>query len=648
MMKRSVGVVAIALLATLTAISAHAQGQATVLDPISPIEVEPLNRRPVVAADAQGNVMVVFWGKDEAGERVLWSLRSSGGAWSDAEVPLPAGDDKWFSYEAYDLAGRNGQFALLLKNRSQEHYALWSGGSWSTPVEFPDEVDHPRELGFDVSGNLIAWDPGSHSYLSCLTAGTWQTIELPQRHETHFDSCPPNRMLLGRTGALHILGETMRYVLMVGSCPAGADPMQPDSWVYQPDGYNADHTGGARQKHEVGYALDWPSQTLWMAWEGTGAEHRDRVFVGHAPTGTTSEAGWTTWQIQVPDGHVMVQRIVSSGAGAVGIAYLAKVDHEDELYFRWLPPMGLGQELDIVRPGSQTEAATFSNLVHGTLEVAAAPDGTAHLVIKGQKRGEYPENAERIYYSRITGGAVLQNEPGVQDGGTQIASGDEDGDQQPDEPDEDWQQQGGKPDLQPVLTLDDRYAYQRGGEIVYRFRQYWGQVRPEIAIRNLASQYFGDVELAVEIDGVMVHYMDHDESDHMRPMIDRDDALDVSLRMPRLKYEPRPEEGWQPPVMELADRDSGGLVRMHAPLGRKTIRVVVDPNDEIDEVNEDNNVAELEYEVSGAREPEDRLRLDALSGRALNVGYNDLAILGAPRIKPNCAIASAGLIQRPA
>ena len=48
-----------ALLALLLPGATLAQGQATVLDPISPLEVDPVNRRPLIAADGQGRVMTV-------------------------------------------------------------------------------------------------------------------------------------------------------------------------------------------------------------------------------------------------------------------------------------------------------------------------------------------------------------------------------------------------------------------------------------------------------------------------------------------------------------------------------------------------------------------------------------------------------------
>lgn len=627
-----------------TSLPLLAQGQATVLDPISPIEVEPLNKRPVIAADEQGNVMVVFWAERDD-QYVLWSLRNSGGAWSGAQVPLPAGENRWYSFETYDVAGRDGRFALLLKSAGHEHYALWSGGAWSTPVRFPDTVDNPREIGFDATGNLVAWTPGAASYFSRLSGDTWQTIRLPQRQETDYLHCPPNRLLQGRTGALHLLGHTQRGVLLVGSCPAGADPMQPTSWVYRPPGYDPEHTGGATpEKRERGYALDWPRQTLWLSWQGVGRVDGGKIFVGHAPIGTTSEAGWIPWEIAVPDGEVHERYIVSSGAGAVGVAYKARMGvGEETMYFRWLLPTGLGQELAIVRPGSQTEAATFNTLYNGTMAVAAAPDGTAHLVIKGRKRGEYPENAERLYYSRITGGAVLQNEPGVEGGGTVIAGG-ETG-TQTGGPQTDWQQQGGKPDLVPELSFSRR-PYLRDGQEVYRFGYGHRVVQPEVAIRNIGSQYFGDVELDLIVDGAVVHYVRHDDSGHMRPMIERDGTLTV-YNMPRFRYEYfRPEQAWSPPELNLADTLRSQTIEMRSGLGRKTATLVIDPLNKIDEENEDNNTIEITFEISDGREDTDRVNLRDTRDDLLIVGRNDLSVRNW-RLHPNTRIAAPGLIQAP-
>ncbi|MGI5818602.1 MAG: hypothetical protein ACOX9R_10960 [Armatimonadota bacterium] len=633
-------------IATLIATSLPllAQGQATVLDPISPVEVEPVNKRPVIAADAQGNLMVVFWG-ERNGVYVLWSLRSSGGTWSGAEVPLPAGDERWYSFEIYDLAGRNGQFALLLKNAGHEHFSLWSGSAWSTPVRFPDQVDKPRELGFDATGNLVAWAPGAASYFSRLSGDTWQTIRLPQRQETSSLRCPPNRLLLGRTGALHLLGRTQRGVLMVGSCPPGADPMQPSSWIYQPPGYDPEHTGGASsEKRERGYALDWPRQTLWLCWQGVGRDDGGKIFVAHAPIGTTSEVGWTAWEIASPDRNINEQSIVSSGAGAVGVAYKAYAINEHELYFRWLPPTGLGEELAIIRPGSQTEAATFSTLYNNTLAVTAAPDGHAHLVIKGKKRGEYPENADRLYYSRITGGAVLQTEPGVTADGTVVAGG-ETGDAQAGGGQSDWRQQGGKPDLVPQLSFSRR-PYMRDGREVYRFGYGNRVVAPQVAVRNIGSQYFGDVELDLIVDGAVIHYVRHDESGHMRPMIERDGTLNV-YNLPSFRYEySRPEQAWSAPELHLADNLRSQVVEMRSGLGRKTATLVIDPRNLIDEENEDNNTVEITFEVTDGRETADRLDLRDTRGDLLITGLNDLSIRNWT-LHPNTRIAAPGLVQAP-
>jgi len=165
-------------------------------------------------------------------------------------------------------------------------------------------------------------------------------------------------------------------------------------------------------------------------------------------------------------------------------------------------------------------------------------------------------------------------------------------------------------------------------------------------VRNLASQYFGDLELDLVFDGAVVHYVRHDDSDHMRPLIERDGALKI-LTMPRFRYEYRPQDGWEPPEVQLADRRAGPVIPMYSGLGRKTVTVIVDPQNKIDEANEDNNVVELEFELTDGREEGDRIRITDTRNHRGIVGANDLAILGTPQLHANTLIAAPGLIQAP-
>jgi len=73
----------------------------------------------------------------------------------------------------------------------------------------------------------------------------------------------------------------------------------------------------------------------------------------------------------------------------------------------------------------------------------------------------------------------------------------------------------------------------------------------------------------------------------------------------------------------------------------------VDPQNKIDEANEDNNVVELEFELTDGREEGDRIRITDTRNHRGIVGANDLAILGTPQLHANTLIAAPGLIQAP-
>jgi len=351
-----------------------------------------------------------------------------------------------------------------------------------------------------------------------------------------------------------------------------------------------------------------------------------------------------TWEVPLDEGRQAVQhRLTASTGGADGVVYVTSDGHGGrQLLFHWLPPTGLGERLELVRPGSQTEAADFSQLYNGTLAVVAAPDGVAHVVIKGKKRGEYPENAEMLYYSRVSGGATLANEPGVTGGGQQVdATGGQTGTTGPD-----WRQQGGKPDLSAVITMKAK-PIMRNGQPVYRYGYHSRIVAFDAGIHNGGSQYFGDVEADILVDGAVVHYRKVDKTKHMRAMIERDATL-VLRDLPRFKYELlSPTDGWQAPELSTADGRLPDIVRMRTGLGRKLITVIVDPQNKIEEENEDNNVVEMAFEMSDGRDDADVLRLTDDRGKTVRCGYNDLAILGTPKLHANTKIAAPGLMQRP-
>ena len=588
-------------------------------------------------AAASGQVMVgALCEADDVKRPITWVLR--GGAWRRDEIPLPPDETEWYpASRVLDISHHRGKFVLLFHTYTTRRYVtVWSGGSWSVPEALPDELGRPDWVNFDAAGNLVTVSDERGStgpIFGRRSGGQWSALE--PSPEYRVNTVLRHGLTRSSGGDLHMLAMTYEVPGLM-SVGAGADPLNAGNWSVQPP-YDRDDTSPLTDAHvdrgTVASVVDWPRQTMWVSWQGNGPD-RDKLFISHAPIGASSAGQWQTWTVEPEEGwRLHESRLVSSGAGAVGIVYKTYDARGSRITFRWLPPTGLGEPHELVRPGSQTEAADFTTIYNSTLAATVSPDGVAHVIMKGRKRGEYPENTDRLYHAQVSGGAVLGSGPSVAGGGGSTGPG------------EDWQQQGGKPDLQPVLSLRGD-PVTRDGQEVYRFGHYDRLIRPEVGVRNTASQYFGDMEVDLIVDGAVVHYREVDDSNHMKPLIERDDTLTL-YGIPGFRFESSPEDGWAPPEMTNADAKLPSVVSMRTGLGRKTVTVVVDPEGKIDEVDETNNTVELEWELSDGREGSDRLDLTDTDGNRVRAGHNDLAILGTPNVQANTPIAGPGLVQRP-
>lgn len=616
---------------------ALAQGTATILEPVSPPDSRPLSSAPMVAVNDAGHVMIV-WRASRGNERPLLTACHAGGGWQVSEIPLPPGLTTWSGVDLSGLAWHGGRFSLLVHRAGHRYVYEWSGASWGAPLTLPDDVAGNR-INYDADGNLVTlgFSTRHGTRFARRVAGQWQTVLFPEalRPAGHTE----DELLRGRNGALHALGQGRANVPTVVSLPAGADPLQPASWVWRPPGSDQNSWLPTHLRQVTRIALDWPRQTVWA-----GRMYGNRLYVSAGPLGSTEQAAWTTWEVGLEEGERATSFALAAGSGgAVGLCYLSRErTGAQRLRFQWLLPGGPGERHDLIRPGTQTEAADFSNISSNAMSLRVGADGTAHLAVVGTKRGEHPGGLPRVYYSRISGGAVLATEPDVVGDGQQIVdTGDV---PQTDDPPGDWTEAGGKPDLTATLELN-RTPILRDGVEVYRYSRGSNTVRPTLRIHNHGSQYFGDVEVRIVIDGITINYRRLDDSNHMRPLIPRDGTI-IEYRLPTLRYEFRPQP-WEPPVLDFTHGDRGRTIPVYTGLGRKRITVVVDPHGRIDEHDKDNNTLEMEYEVSCGRDRPDRVEESDTRGRRQFVGLNDLAILGAPKLFANTQVAGPGLVQRP-
>lgn len=140
----------------VTAAAAFAQGQATVLEPISPLGAEPPNLPPVMTVNSSGHVMAA-WAARRGETRLLVSGYNPAGGWQIAEIaPPPELRRGWYDSDIEDLAWWGEKFALLVNCYGHSYAYVWSNGAWGAPLELPDNFRASR-LNFDAAGNLVAF-----------------------------------------------------------------------------------------------------------------------------------------------------------------------------------------------------------------------------------------------------------------------------------------------------------------------------------------------------------------------------------------------------------------------------------------------------------------------------------------------------------
>ena len=324
MRKRAVWLVvsSVLLFVSMTPSSVPAQGQASVLVPISPVDIVPVNSETVIAVNDSGQVMAV-WKAKQDGDYVVQSAFNGSGSWQNAVVPLPPGEEEWFSTHLHGLAAHGNSFALLLDRKGAYYIYTWSGSSWGTPVLVPSEYESST-FTLDAAGNPVFAYRRNSSVIQKflrLIDGQWQAFDFPVRLEDPWHTT--EELIPGRTGALHLLARSRHYVPVVASVPAGADPMVASSWVYQPMPSDDNTTVFRYSGRDQQLALDWPRQTMWGAWD----EH-DKLYVTHAPIGSVTAAAWQTWEIDPGEGwNIFEHRLASSSAGADGVAYMVSDGH---------------------------------------------------------------------------------------------------------------------------------------------------------------------------------------------------------------------------------------------------------------------------------------------------------------------------------
>jgi len=599
--------------------AARAQAVASVLQIASPLNQAAVYQPVATALDSQGRVMIVYKARNAEDDIVPYSVLKSGAGWECDAIPLP--DLGRYASELRLrglVADPAGDFHLVATHQGVVYYWRWAGGAWSASEQLCDAQGGLSTCGVavDSQGRPLVVYGATRFWCVQKRDGEWLTTKLP--FEIAQRSIDP--VMCDSNGALHLIGASRGVPVTAALAPAG-DPLVESAWSVLPTTPRTEWTTllpTAGSGLEL--ALDWPHQRVVAAWEDDNT-----VKVAWAPIGSSAEGAWQVVTTDEPAGTGRrTHRLVSNATGAVGLLVYANVKGELHLLFRWIGPDGLGPAIPLLRPGTDTEAAAFRSICGEDMAFAIDPQGTAHVAILAEKRGEVPAGTKRLFYATVTGGGTAGTGPEVEGHGTT-----------------EMEREGAPPDFAVrILVPDAALAEQRRN--AYNFSRHQS-IQPRIEVTNQGAEYYGDLDLEVVMDGATIRVRYPDKSGHMKPLLARDQKH--TFYLPPIQYIADDASGTAPPPVTY---DEGSrpdkTIRLATGLGRKTITATVDPDGAIEEETEDNNTAEVEYIVSDGRNTGDRERLAANDNV---LGLNDLSVLGPPRLRSNTQLIRAGYVQRP-
>lgn len=588
----------------LVAASAAIGGIASILEPITPTNVEVHSSENVVTAvGSSGRVLTVYWAKGADGK---WNLHSALGTGAQAQHAKLARGEISATVRIIPRALKfEGQVFHLLASVSAKLYHWTWNGSWHGPEMVSKSGSDGADICLTSQGSVLVGVASGKAHVCQKTGQAWQDTRLDV---LLYDPGAPS-LYRDLNGTVHMLGLYRSGVPRVMTLQAGMDPSLLGSWQVSPaeDGDGWTSPSNQRQRQCV---LDPVTDRVFAVWR----KANEPVTVGSCPVGATSAGQWQSTQIATPEGFKCVNhRLVSNGYGGVGLLCLYTKGGDRILNFHWLTAAGPGPAIELVRPGTQTEAAAFESMAGDSLACCIDRQGTAHVRLMAVKRGETPAHMRRIYASAVTGGPTAS--------GGQTTGGQTTGGEQP------------KADFKLALTKPV------GANERYRINH--NTVHVEVVVTNQGAEYYGDLNVTAVIDGAQAHYRFEDRSGHQTPLFKRGQSYRITLANARYDNDYVP--GYQPSeVSRIRGRNNTvPVVKLGSGLGRKYLVVVVDPDNAVNELDEGNNVVRGEYVVSDGRETEDRERI----GGEWLWGFNDLSVVMS-RPRDNAEISTDSFAQR--